>query len=212
MPNSSRPASYSPPPPPPRPYPDDGAAYDGGPDGRNAGAGPRRGRSSAALTFSRRPPTSRLWKRVMASAASLGLGELDERESARPAGLAIGRQVHVDDAPRFGEQRRQLLLGGAEIQIAYKNLRRNGSSFPADNRRLNSRAHIRSIGNAQEGTRIRGRNPCDRAVRDVRDTGRVLRVCDQPRRSRCTRACRRSPAALTAPQSQASSTAETPRM
>jgi hypothetical protein len=40
--------------------------------------------------------------------------------------------MNVHHSPGFGEQRRQLLLGGAEAQIAYKDFRRNGSSFPAN--------------------------------------------------------------------------------
>jgi hypothetical protein len=40
--------------------------------------------------------------------------------------------MHIDHASRLGEQRGQFLFGGAEAEIAYKNLRRNGGSFPAN--------------------------------------------------------------------------------
>ena len=92
----------------------------------------RRGRSSAGVDV--QPPPADL--AVVEASDRLGrfarLRELHEGETARPPGLAIGGQVYVHDASGFTEQRRQLLFRGAEVEIAYKDLRRNGSSFRAN--------------------------------------------------------------------------------
>ena len=50
---------------------------------------------------------------------------LDEREAARSAGLAIGTDVHADEASGSGENFGELLFSRAEAQIADENLGRN---------------------------------------------------------------------------------------
>jgi hypothetical protein len=50
---------------------------------------------------------------------------LDESESARPAGFAIGADVDADDTSSRSEKLRELLLGRGEAQIADENLGRN---------------------------------------------------------------------------------------
>jgi len=60
----------------------------------------------------------------------LGLGgELDERESPGPSGLAVRGQVDLDDAARLGQERGQRIRGGAEGEIPDEDASRDGS-FP----------------------------------------------------------------------------------
>ena len=59
-------------------------------------------------------------------------GELDEREAARAARLAIGRQVDLYDAARLGQKLRQGILRGPDIQIADEDTSCNGSVSPVD--------------------------------------------------------------------------------
>jgi hypothetical protein len=53
-------------------------------------------------------------------------GELDEREATRAPGFPVRTDVYVGDLSGGGEGVGELLLGGAETQVANKNLGRNG--------------------------------------------------------------------------------------
>jgi hypothetical protein len=57
-------------------------------------------------------------------------GELDERESARATGLPVSGQVDLDDAAGLGQELRQNILGGAEIQVPNEDAGWNGLSPP----------------------------------------------------------------------------------
>jgi hypothetical protein len=49
-------------------------------------------------------------------------GELHERKAPRPTGLAVGGEAGADDAARFGQKCRQLILGGLIAQVADEDL------------------------------------------------------------------------------------------
>jgi hypothetical protein len=53
-------------------------------------------------------------------------GELDEREAPRASGLAISREVDLDDAARFGEELRQGVGRGPEVQVPDEDAGWNG--------------------------------------------------------------------------------------
>lgn len=52
--------------------------------------------------------------------------ELDEGETSRPAGVAVGRQIDVNDLPGFCEQVGELALGRVVTQVSDKYLGWNG--------------------------------------------------------------------------------------
>jgi hypothetical protein len=63
-----------------------------------------------------------------------GLGlvaELDEGEPSRAAGLTIGGQVDLDDAPGLGQQLREGVRRGSQVQISDEYSGWNGSSPPS---------------------------------------------------------------------------------
>jgi hypothetical protein len=61
----------------------------------------------------------------------LGLvGELDEGEPPRAAGLAIGWQVDLHDAAGLGQKLREGIGRGSEVQIADEDAGWNGWSPP----------------------------------------------------------------------------------
>ena len=61
----------------------------------------------------------------------LGLvAKLDEGEPPRAAGLAIRRQVDLDDAAGFGQKLREGIGSGSEVQISDEDAGWNGWSPP----------------------------------------------------------------------------------
>src|SRR5690606_14179202 len=49
---------------------------------------------------------------------SFGVGKLDERESARPPGRAIGGEEDLRDGPGLREQLHEVVLGGRKLEVA----------------------------------------------------------------------------------------------
>jgi hypothetical protein len=57
----------------------------------------------------------------------LGLaGELDEREPPRPSGFTISGQEDLDDAARGGQELREGVRRGPEVQVPDEDARWNG--------------------------------------------------------------------------------------
>jgi len=53
-------------------------------------------------------------------------GKLNEREPPRPSGLAISGQVDLDDAASRGQELRQGVRRGPEVQVPDEDARWNG--------------------------------------------------------------------------------------
>jgi len=137
-----------------------GAEKEGGPlppPGRNAGRSPtRRGRSSAALTFNRRPPTSRLWKRVIASAASLGCANsTNAKPRGRPVSRSVGRCT-LTTRPASASSAVNSSFVVLKFKLPTKTFVEMAAPSGPTMRRLNGRGHSPPIGNVQEGVAVNG--------------------------------------------------------
>jgi hypothetical protein len=60
----------------------------------------------------------------------IGVGELDEGEAARPTGVAVGGQKHLDDVPDFREQDFEIAFYGFVIEVPNENLRADDVLLP----------------------------------------------------------------------------------
>jgi len=77
------------------------------------------------------------------------VGELDEGEAARPAGGAVGGEEHVDDGAGLREQLFELVLGGAEFEVADEHLGAHGEPFCGMRSTNSQHWHTHGIGRHQ---------------------------------------------------------------